>query len=80
MKATWVFMPGAWVASVIIWFLGGARICGTGGDVLAQTGTGPGLAVTSIDVAAKVAHARRAMSPIRDLRPDAYRVAEPLSV
>jgi len=35
--------------------------------------------VTSIDVAAKVAHARRAMSPIRDLRPDAYRVADPLS-
>jgi 1-acyl-sn-glycerol-3-phosphate acyltransferase len=28
LKATWVFMPGAWVASVIIWFLGGARIEG----------------------------------------------------
>ena len=60
-------------------FLGGARICGTGGDVLAETGSDPGLAVTSIDVAANVAHARRAMSPIRDLRPDAYRVADPLS-
>ena len=28
MKATWVFMPGAWVAAIIIWFLGGARIEG----------------------------------------------------
>lgn len=28
MKATWVFMPGARVAAIIIWFLGGARIDG----------------------------------------------------
>jgi 1-acyl-sn-glycerol-3-phosphate acyltransferase len=28
MKATWVYRPGAWVASVIAWFLGGARIVG----------------------------------------------------
>ena len=28
MKATWVYRPGAWVASVIAWFLGGARIQG----------------------------------------------------
>jgi len=59
-------------------FLGGARIVEPGGDVVAQTGTTPGLAVHSFDVEAALARARRALSPIRDLRPDAYRVAEPL--
>jgi len=28
MKATWVYRPGAWVASIIMWVLGGARIEG----------------------------------------------------
>lgn len=59
-------------------FLGGARVVGPGGDVMAATGTGPGIAHARLDVAATVARARRALSPIRDLRPDAYRVAAPL--
>ncbi|MDX6680862.1 MAG: N-carbamoylputrescine amidase [Solirubrobacteraceae bacterium] len=59
-------------------FLGGARIVEPGGDVVAATGTQPGLAVASFDLHATLAHARRALSPIRDLRPDVYRAAEPL--
>jgi N-carbamoylputrescine amidase len=59
-------------------FLGGARIVEPGGDVVAATGTQPGLAVASFDLEAALRRARRALSPIRDLRPDVYRVAEPL--
>lgn len=59
-------------------FLGGARIVEPGGDVVAQTGTGPGLAVHTFELDAALERARRALSPIRDLRPDTYRVAEPL--
>lgn len=59
-------------------FLGGARIVEPGGDVVAQTGTTPGLAVASFDLDAALTRARRALSPIRDLRPDAYRTPEPL--
>jgi len=61
-------------------FLGGARIVEPGGDVVAATGTQPGLAVASFDLEAALARARRALSPIRDLRPDVYRVAAPLQV
>ncbi len=60
-------------------FLGGARICGPGGDVIAATGTGPGLAVTRLDLEATVRRARRALSPIRDLRPELYSTAAPLA-
>jgi predicted amidohydrolase len=59
-------------------FLGGARIVGPGGDLLARTGVQPGLALTTLDVADTLERARRALSPIRDLRPDLYRVAEPV--
>ncbi|WP_205696787.1 carbon-nitrogen hydrolase family protein [Conexibacter sp. SYSU D00693] len=59
-------------------FLGGARITNPNGDVVAATGTGPGLATTTLDLDATVERARRALSPIRDLRPDTYRTAEPL--
>ena len=59
-------------------FLGGARIVGPGGDIVAATGPQDGIAVARLDVEATVARARRALSPIRDLRPDAYRVAAPL--
>ncbi|MEA2191205.1 MAG: hypothetical protein QOI73_1326, partial [Solirubrobacteraceae bacterium] len=59
-------------------FLGGARIVDPGGDVVAATGTRQGLAVASFDLEATLERARRALSPIRDLRPDVYRAAEPL--
>jgi predicted amidohydrolase len=61
-------------------FLGGARIVGPGGDPLAWTGTQPGVACARLDVAATVARARRSMAPIRDRRPDVYRLSEPLVV
>lgn len=59
-------------------FLGGARIVNPGGDIVAQTGPEPGLAITTLDLGATVEKARRALSPIRDLRPDVYRTAEPI--
>jgi predicted amidohydrolase len=61
-------------------FLGGARIVGPGGDVIAQTDppTEPGMAVAKLDVAATLQRARRALSPIRDLRPDIYAVPAPV--
>ena len=60
-------------------FLGGARIVGPGGDALAQTGPEPGLATATLDLDATLERARRALSPIRDLRPELYRVAAPVS-
>ena len=59
-------------------FLGGSRIVGPGGNTLDETGTDPGLAVTSADVSAEVEHARKALSPIRDLKPEAYSEARPM--
>ena len=59
-------------------FVGGARVVDPGGDVVAATGSEPGVACASFDVDAALERARRALSPIRDLRPDTYRVAAPL--
>jgi nitrilase len=47
-------------------------VIGPGGEVLADTGTGAGLAVASLDVTEELAAARRAMFALRDRRPDAY--------
>jgi predicted amidohydrolase len=59
-------------------FLGDARIVGPGGDPIAATDGEDGLAVTTLDVAATVERARRALSPIRDLRPDVYGLPAPI--
>jgi predicted amidohydrolase len=59
-------------------FLGGARIVGPGGDVIADTGTDPGLATATLDVERTLERARRALSPIRDLRPELYAVPAPV--
>ncbi len=59
-------------------FVGGARVGGPGGDPLAQTSVDGGLAVTTLDLDEALERARRALSPIRDLRPDLYRAAEPV--
>lgn len=53
-------------------FVGSAKVVGPGGEVLATTGTGPGTALATIDVAAEVGAARRVMGHLRDRRPDAY--------
>jgi predicted amidohydrolase len=60
-------------------FLGGARITNPNGDVVADTGAAGGLAVASFDLGATLEKARRALSPIRDLRPDVYATALPLA-
>jgi predicted amidohydrolase len=61
-------------------FNGSARVVGPGGDPLATTTTGEGLAITTVeDVDATLARARRALSPIRDLRPDVYATPAPLA-
>ena len=60
-------------------FLGGARVVGPGGDPLAATGPDPGLAVATLDLEATLERARRALSPIRDLRPELYAVAQPVT-
>jgi predicted amidohydrolase len=59
-------------------FLGGARITNPNGDVVAATGPEGGLAVASFDIAATLERARRALSPVRDLRPDVYATATPI--
>jgi predicted amidohydrolase len=61
-------------------FGGGARVVDPGGDVVAATGSECGVACASFDVEASLDRARRGLSPIRDLRPDVYRVATPLAV
>lgn len=59
-------------------FLGDARVVGPGGDPLAETTPEGGLAITTLDVHERVEKARRALSPIRDLRPDVYATPAPL--
>ncbi len=53
-------------------FVGSASVVGPGGEVLAETGVGAGLAIATVDVTAELAAARRAMFALRDRRPDAY--------
>lgn len=60
-------------------FLGGPRIVAPSGDILAAGGVEGGLVVQTLDLDATLERARRALSPIRDLRPDLYIAAEPWS-
>jgi predicted amidohydrolase len=53
-------------------FVAHAKVVGPGGDVLASTGTGAGLAVAHVDVPAALETARRAMFHLGDRRPDTY--------
>ena len=59
-------------------FVCSAKVVDPGGDVLATTGTAPGIAVADVDVSAALGAARRSMGHLRDRRPDAYRHLEPL--
>jgi predicted amidohydrolase len=56
-------------------FVSGAKVVDPGGEVLADTGIGFGLAVARIDVDAAIESARRVMGHLRDRRPHAYGVA-----
>ncbi|WP_111768679.1 carbon-nitrogen hydrolase family protein [Nakamurella deserti] len=57
-------------------FVAGAKIVGPGGDIRADTGVEAGLAVATLDLAAELDTARRAMFHLRDRRPDAYPTPE----
>jgi predicted amidohydrolase len=56
-------------------FVASSKVVGPGGDVLATTGVGPGVATADVDVADLLDGARRAMFHLRDRRPQAYGVA-----
>lgn len=60
-------------------FVGSAKVVGPGGEVLAATGTGAGVAYADVDVTAALEGARRAMFHLGDRRPELYRepVREP---
>ena len=53
-------------------FVGSAKVVDPGGEILADTGVGAGMAVAEVDVAEALATARRSMGHLRDRRPDAY--------
>ncbi|MEV7086231.1 carbon-nitrogen hydrolase family protein [Streptomyces sp. NPDC093085] len=53
-------------------FVGSAKVVDPGGEVLAATGVGPGMAVAELDVARALETARRAMGHLRDRRPETY--------
>ena len=53
-------------------FVGRAKVVDPGGESLAETGTGPGVATTDIDVEAAVGVARRTMCHLADRRPECY--------
>jgi predicted amidohydrolase len=53
-------------------FVCSAKVCGPGGEVLATTGTQPGVAAADVDIAEALAGARRAMFHLRDRRPELY--------
>jgi predicted amidohydrolase len=53
-------------------FVGSAKVVDPGGEILADTGVGPGLAVARLDVARALETARRSMGHLRDRRPQTY--------
>ncbi|MFB7271344.1 carbon-nitrogen hydrolase family protein [Streptomyces sp. NPDC056244] len=56
-------------------FVGSAKVVDPGGDILADTGVEPGLAIAELDVAQALETARRVMGHLRDRRPETYTYA-----
>jgi N-carbamoylputrescine amidase len=56
-------------------FVASAKVVGPGGEVLATTGTGAGMAFAELDVAAELSAARRSMAHLRSRRPETYSLA-----
>ncbi|MFC4499509.1 MULTISPECIES: carbon-nitrogen hydrolase family protein [Streptomyces] len=56
-------------------FVGSAKVVDPGGEILADTGVGAGLAVAELDVAQALETARRSMGHLRDRRPETYTYA-----
>ncbi|HEV2638188.1 MAG TPA: carbon-nitrogen hydrolase family protein [Actinocrinis sp.] len=61
-------------------FVGSAKVVDPGGEVLADTGVGAGLAVAEVDVEQALRGARRAMGHLRDRRPEVYAQSHPQTV
>jgi N-carbamoylputrescine amidase len=55
-------------------FVCSAKVIGPGGEVLATTGTAPGMAIAELDVRKELETARRSMAHLRNRRPEAYYV------
>ena len=55
-------------------FVGNAKIVGPGGNVLAETGVGAGLAIAEVDVQQELFATRQGMYALRDRQPHAYRL------
>ena len=55
-------------------FVASAKVVGPGGEILATTGTQPGMAVAELDVAQALQVARRSMAHLPNRRPEAYYV------
>ena len=53
-------------------FVASAKVVDPGGEILADTGIGPGLAIAEVDVHALLSGARRSMFHLRDRRPETY--------
>jgi predicted amidohydrolase len=53
-------------------FLGQSKIVGPGGQLLASTGTKPGIAVATIDVCAELERARRTLHHLAERQPASY--------
>jgi N-carbamoylputrescine amidase len=53
-------------------FVAGAKVVDPGGEVLADTGVGEGMAIAGLDVEQALATARRSMAHLADRRPGAY--------
>jgi N-carbamoylputrescine amidase len=56
-------------------FVASAKVVGPGGEVLATTGLGAGMAVADLDVADELAAARRSMAHLSNRRPETYSLA-----
>jgi predicted amidohydrolase len=58
-------------------YVGNSKVVDPGGNILATTLLGSGMAVAEVDIAAKFAEMRGGMFHLRDRRPDVYgKVAE----
>jgi predicted amidohydrolase len=58
-------------------FVGSAKVVDPGGEILADTGVGAGIAVAELDVAQALETARRSMGHLRDRRPETYALSTP---
>lgn len=57
-------------------FVASAKVVDPGGEILADTGVGAGMAIAELDVAPALELARRSMGHLRDRRPETYGTPE----